>query len=298
MPSIIATCLREQIRFLKPILNKSSIFDARTAQNKVGELSAKMSSSKIDFEDVEFERFNTSWAIPKNVERYNDKVILYLHGGGYTAGHLDYAKGFGGILASRLNSRVFCVAYRLAPENCFPAALDDSLEAYRYLLALGIPNSDIHLAGESAGGGLIFCLAQKLMQLGLPMPQTLIALSPWTDLTMTSETCMEMESHDPSLSREMLEYFASLYAPDNLTDPLVSPIFGTFRDFPPTLIFVGSDEILLDDSRIISERLISMGNKCELHVVDGMWHVFVIFKTPESSEALCRIDEFIKENSK
>ncbi|MEG0912853.1 MAG: alpha/beta hydrolase [Oscillospiraceae bacterium] len=294
MPSFLGVCLSKQLRMLKPIVERSTIQDARFVQDKCGELGAKANANKVSFVDVPFKNFRSAWAIPKECTA-PDRAVLYLHGGGYTAGHLEYAKGFGSVLAVNAGIRILCVAYRLAPEYAFPAALDDALEAYKYLLANGCPAENISLAGESAGGGLEFALAIKLRELSLPLPRNIVALSPWSDLAMTGESYTSNYESDPSLAKNSLEFYASLYAKGNLRNPLVSPLYGNLSGMPDSLIFAGADEILLDDSTQLAQKLLDSGCKCTLHVVEGMWHVFPLYAIPEGKQAIKEICEFLKE---
>lgn len=293
MPSFVSKVLREQLRLLKPIVRRATIRDARIVQNKYGELGARAAAAKVDFVPEPFENFRASWVVPKELADPG-RAILYLHGGGYTAGHLEYALGFGSLLASRTGLRVLCAAYRLAPEFVFPAAVEDALAAYRRLLEQYSADS-ISLAGESAGGGLIYCLCLKLKELGMPLPRSIIALSPWSDLAMTGDSYTSNLECDPSLVKESLAYYAQLYAKDQLTDPLVSPLYGDLRGLPPSLIIAGSDELLRDDSTRLYDKLVASGCEAALDVVEGMWHVFVVFSIPEAQDAIDRICEFIKE---
>lgn len=194
--------------------------------------------------------------------------ILYLHGGGYTCGGLEYAKGFGSVLASITGAEVLCPAYRLAPEHPFPAGLEDGLTAYKSLLEQEGP---VVLCGESAGGGLIYALCLLAKTEGLPLPAGLIGISPWTDLTASGSSYETNRDRDPSITLEQLDFFASCYTTcrDN---PLASPLFGDFTGFPPSLLFVGGDEILLDDSRLLHEKLLASGcsSTLRLHQSCGM----------------------------
>ena len=160
--------------------------------------------------------------------------ILYLHGGGYTCGGLDYALGFGSTLADESGAKVFCAAYRLAPEAPFPAAVEDALESYRYLLDKGYAPKKICLCGESAGGGLCFSLCLRLKELGLPLPGSVIAISPWTDLTLSGESFRTNLERDVSLSQEQLAFYTRCYTQEPQT-PLASPLFGDLTGLPPSL---------------------------------------------------------------
>ena len=291
MPSIISTLLRGQIRLMKPVLQKMTLETNRAMQDKLGELGTEIYDKGLAFEPVQLPRCGAELILPKNIGA--EHVALYLHGGGYNAGSMKYARGFGSILAIKLNFPVLSVAYRLAPENPFPAALDDALDAYRYLLQEGYAPGKIFLVGESAGGGLIFCLLHRLREMQIPFPAKVVAISPWADLTMTSASCRENEEKDPCLSRDGLAYFAELYAGKDLENPLVSPIYGDFSDFPPALIFVGTHECLLDDAIAIKERYDACKRPATLQIEEGLWHVYVLFPVPEAAAALEKIQVFL-----
>lgn len=270
-----------------------NIEDNRKAQDRLGVLGAAALKGRVGFGSAGIDGVNACWATPREPER--DCAILYLHGGGYVAGGLLYACGFGSVLADRTQRNVLCVAYRLAPEYVFPAALDDALLAYRYLLKSYDP-SRIAFVGESAGGGLCYALTLRLKAENLPLPSCIAAISPWTDLTMSgvsSATCR----NDPSLSCESLSMYARLYAGEDTRNPFVSPLYGELSNMPPSLIFAGSEELLLEDSVRIGRRLNEAGSRCEVHVEPGMWHVYPLFGIHESKAALERINEFIKENT-
>lgn len=298
--SVASRWIKAQMKILKPIIANQSIETLRIAQDKIGLLGAKVHESKVMFDKVSFENFKALFVRPKcSDDKLKDKsIILYLHGGGYTCGHLDYAAGFGSVLASKMLKDVLCVAYRLAPEFPFPAAVDDALCAYKYLLDLGYSGDEIFLVGESAGGGLSFSLIFKLKEENLPLPRAIIGLSPWTDLTMSCKSHKFNLEKDPSLANNMLEFYADSYAKDQKENPLVSPLFGSLEGFPPSLIYVGGDEILLDDSKELALKLKKAGSRCEYHEVKGMWHVFVLFGIPEAKNALKRIYTFIREEEK
>ena len=157
-----AKLVRSQLNFFKPLAENCSLELTRKGQDKLGELMSVLHKREVYMKDHDFGAFQGAWVMPKDERRSG--VILYLHGGGYTCGSLEYAKGFAATLASQCGVRVFCAAYRLAPENPYPAAVDDALEAYRYLLKKGYAPRQILLCGESAGGGLIYALCLRLRQ--------------------------------------------------------------------------------------------------------------------------------------
>lgn len=259
--------VRKHLERIHPFTKACSLEATRRGQDLLGNVLAKTMRTNVNIVPVDHPKLSGNvepcacFAIPH--DELKRGVILYLHGGGYTCGDLEYAKGFGSVLASECGIRVLCLAYRLAPENPFPAALDDAVEAYRYLLSLGYLSSQIVLAGESAGGGLCFSLCLKLRQLDLPLPCSIIAISPWTDLTQSGESFIFNHDVDPSLCKETLDFYSKCYS-QNPTNPLVSPLFGDVSGLPPSLIFAGKDEVLLDDSRRMHNKLVSSGCTSEL----------------------------------
>lgn len=291
MPSLLSVVMRAQIRLLKPILDKFSIKTSRTFQDNLGDIMARSLLSKVSFATVCFDQFDACFAVPKE-KTPGDSVILYLHGGGYVAGCLNYARGSASVLAVETKRKVLAVAYRLAPEHPFPAAVDDALCAYQYLLEAGF--SRVSLAGESAGGGLIFALCLRLKELGLPQPDKLVSISPWTDLKFTGESHSFNSKKDPTLSMRALHVAAKAYADGQEDNPLVSPLYADLHGLPPSLIFAGSRELLLDDARMMAARLLECGCVCELIVEEGLWHVYVLFKIPEARKALKKIAAFLE----
>lgn len=296
MPSLVSSVVREQIRLLKPILTKSSIAASRSLQEALGELGAKTVSGKVQFQDFDLETCPACWAVPEDSLLEDPRAVLYLHGGGYVAGSIRYAKGFAGLLASRTQVPTLCIAYRLAPENPFPAALEDALAAYRYLLSQGYDPAHLTLLGESAGGGLLVSLCLQLKELGMPLPARIIPISPWTDLALCGETIEQNGKADICLTREELAGYAAAYAPEQLHEPLVSPVLGDLTGLPPCWIYVGGEEILLDDSRLLASRLEDAGVPCHLHVQEGMWHAYVLYGVPEANEALAEIRVLLEED--
>ena len=266
----------------------------RKGQDKLGELMSALHKREVLIRDHDFERFQGAWVMPKDERRSG--VVLYLHGGGYTCGSLDYAKGFAATLASECGVRVFCAAYRLAPENPYPAAVEDALTAFDYLLKKGYAPHQILLCGESAGGGLIYALSLKLKQLGRELPCGLIGISPWVDLTGSGASYETNRDNDPSLTQELLEFYAKCYTQDP-TDPLCSPVRGDLTGLPPSLLFAGGDEILLDDARTLHDRLKAAGCRSKLIVAPGRWHAYVLYCLQENMEQdMEEINRFLTQN--
>lgn len=292
MPSIVSTILRGQIRLLGPFIAGASLEQARRGQDALGRLGTRAMEGSVHFHELRFSDFDAAWAIP--LKGRVRRAILYLHGGAYTAGGLPYAKVFGGHLAEVTGRAVLCVGYRLAPEHPFPAALDDALEAYKEMLTRYAP-SEIAFVGESAGGGLCYALCLYLKQLRLPLPGQIIAISPWTDLLMERDVSAQAEL-DPLLDHTNLLSNAVYYSGGEARDnPLISPLFGDLRGLPPSLILVGGHEMLLDDSRLMQEALERAGCECQLHVEEGLWHVYVLYGVPEAKEAVRMIAQRLEE---
>lgn len=286
-----AKLVRAQLHFFKPFVANCSLETTRKGQDKLGELMSVLHKREVYMKDHDFGAFQGAWVMPKDERRSG--VILYLHGGGYTCGSLEYAKGFAATLASQCGVRVFCAAYRLAPENPYPAAVDDALEAYRYLLKKGYAPRQILLCGESAGGGLIYALCLRLRQEGLELPCGLIGISPWVDLTGSGQSYETNRDNDPSLTQELLEFYAKCYTTDP-ADPLCSPVFGDLTGFPPSLLFAGGDEILLDDARALHEKLVQSGCRSTLHIAPERWHAYVLYCLSENMEEdMAAIDRFL-----
>ncbi len=294
MPSLGALLLKLQLRLAKPILRFTGIEADRAAQDNLGRMTARLLESRVTYEPALFDDFTACFAVPNECEAPGDRAVFYLHGGGYTAGSLDYAKGFGGLLAARTRVKTLCVAYRLAPEHRFPAALDDAMRAYRYLLESGYAGERIAFAGESAGGGLAFCLALRCRDEGVPLPACIVGISPWTDLTLSGASCRNNVLRDPTLIRESLAYYALAYAAGHETEPYVSPLFGELTGLPDSLLFAGSDEILLDDARRLYQRLVLQGCRSELTIARGMWHVYPLYGTPEGQKAVASTAAYIR----
>ena len=276
-----AKLVRSQLNFFKPLAENCSLELTRKGQDKLGELMTAMHRRETFSREHDFRNFQGAWIMPKDERRTG--VILYLHGGGYTCGSLEYAKGFASTLATECGVRVFCAAYRLAPEHPYPAALEDAMESYEYLLKKGYPARQILLCGESAGGGLIYALCLKLKGLGRPLPCGLVGISPWTDLTSSGASFETNRDVDPSMTRELLTFYAGCYT-QTPEEPLCSPLFGDLHGLPPSLLFVGGDEVMLDDTRMLHEKLLKSGCRSKMHIAPERWHAYVLYCLTENME--------------
>jgi acetyl esterase/lipase len=200
-------------------------------------------------------------------------TVLYLHGGGYCTGSPRTHRALTGHLAGRCAARVFAVDYRLAPEHPFPAALDDALRAYRGLIAQGIAPADIVIAGDSAGGGLSVATALRLRELAQPLPRALVLFSPWVDLGL--DQLSPPPPGEVMLTLPWVQECARAYVgPAEASQPLISPVNADLHGLPTTLVQVGTDELLLGDSRRLRERLQAAGVAVSYEEYPRRWHVF------------------------
>ena len=286
---LTAKTVRAQLAVLKPLLSNCSLEVLRKGQNKIGELMGVKQRRQVIVREHAFTQFDGAWVIPKDERRQG--VILYLHGGGYTCGDMEYAKGVGATLAVQYGARVFCAAYRLAPEHPYPAALEDALTAYRYLLEKGYSPRRISVCGESAGGGLCYALCLRLREEGLPLPCGIVAISPWTDLTASGESYDRNRDVDPSMTESQLNFFADCYTSDR-SNPLVSPLFGELTGMPPSLIFVGGDEIMYSDARELHRKLLASGGKSQLVVTPERWHAYLLYDLSEDQKDFYTMNRF------
>ena len=223
-------------------------------------------------------------------------VVLYLHGGAYTGGSCITHRAVAARLAQAAGHRVFNLAYRLAPEHPFPAALDDALAADQGLRCER-PGAAIALAGDSAGAALALALALRLRELGAPAPAALALMSPWTDLTLSHATHTSKARVDPYFpNRERLRLAAHHYAGATALDhPLLSPHFAQLHELPPTLIHVGEREALLDDSLQLAKGMRAQGSPVSIKVFPGMWHVWQMLGgwMPEADQSLRELAAFL-----
>ena len=291
--ALSAKYVRSRLTMLRSVMKNFSLESSRKGQRMLGELMEFKHRKMVIVKDHPFQKFPAAWVIPKDERRQG--VILYLHGGGYACGYLEYAKGYGSTLAVRCGIRVFSPAYRLAPESPFPAALEDALESYQYLLKKGYDSRQIALCGESAGGGLIYALCLKLKEENLPLPGGLIAMSPWTDLTSSGESYETNRDVDPNMTVEQLQFYTRCYTTDP-KNPLASPIFGNLEGLPPSLIFVGGDEIMLSDAADMHKNLLAAGCKSRLVVAPERWHAYVLYELAENEEDYDTINHFLSQH--
>jgi len=230
----------------------------------------------------------------------NDRVVFYLHGGGYVVGSIATHRAMVGRISRAASARALVVEYRLAPEHPFPAAVEDATTAYRWLLARGVDPARVVVAGDSAGGGLTVATLVSLRDSGDALPAAAVCLSPWTDLEGTGESMTTKAAVDPLIERDGIEVMAKLYLADaDPRTPLASPIYADLHRLPPMLIHVGTAEVLLDDAVRLAERACAAGVEVELEPWEEMIHVWHCFAhvLPEARQAIDRVGEFIRDHT-
>jgi acetyl esterase/lipase len=228
------------------------------------------------------------------------RVVLYLHGGGYSLGSARSHRSLGKRIAYEAPARVLLPDYRLAPEHPFPAAVEDASAAYRWLLATGVRPERIAVAGDSAGAGLALALLVSLRDARAPLPACAVLLSPFADLECTGESYSKLADADPIVSREMGLAMGRAYVGDgDPGDPLASPVRAALHGLPPLLVQVGSREVVLDDARAIDRRAREAGVPVQLDVWPGMVHVWHLFASAleEGRRAIADLASFVRERT-
>jgi epsilon-lactone hydrolase len=229
------------------------------------------------------------------------RVILYLHGGGYVIGSINTHRAMAGMLSRAAASRVLLIDYRLAPEHPFPAAVEDSVAAYKWLVAQGVAPAKIVVAGDSAGGGLTVATLVAIRDQNLKSPAGGVCLSPWIDMEAIGESITTKAAEDPMVQKEGLLGMAKHYlAGKDPRTPLAAPLYADLAGLPPLLIQVGTSETLLDDSTRLAERARKAGVKVTYEPYEKMIHVFQIFAPmlDEGKEAIEKIGSFVKAQAK
>ena len=287
-------------------VQKDFIFDMKNVKEfrvEFDKMFSKMKTEKgiateeIQIGNIPAEKYSNS-------EDSNSRVILYLHGGGYFSGSITSYRKFVSILCKQLHLNAYCINYRLAPEDPYPASLDDAFFAYKWMLEeKSIPAEKVIIIGDSAGGGLTLALLHRIGIHNLPQPKAAICLSPWTDLTLTSETIKTKAEEDVFFNLKNLETSVSAYLQsESPKNPEISPIFADFNGFPPIFIQVATREMLLNDSLVIAEKMKKQGVSVTVDIWEGMFHAFLIFIAipvlgkliPENRRALKNVQKFVE----
>lgn len=249
----------------------------------------------VTFEKIEFELFGAEWLYPQ--ETIEERVLLYLHGGGYVIGSPHTHRALAGKIAKGISAKCLLIDYRKAPENPYPAALDDSYFAYNHLLEKGYKPENIVIVGDSAGGGLSLALQFELLDFHKELPLCLALLSPYLDLTGTGKSVHHNAKNDRFLDVFEMRRWAEWYAGDHdFEDPLLSPLYGEFYGFPPVLVQASESEVLFNDSTRFVKRAKKHGVDVKFQKWHGLihwWHMFG--GMPEAKEAIDEIILFINE---
>jgi monoterpene epsilon-lactone hydrolase len=273
-----------------PFSERRAEFERETSQLPVAQ--------DVSFESLQVNDIPAEWVIPRGAAE--NSSILYLHGGGYTIGSIKTHRSMVSYLSKAAGMRALLIEYRLAPEHPFPAAVEDSVAAYRWLLKAGFDPAKIAIAGDSAGGGLTVATMVKLRDEGEPLPAVAVCLSPWVDMEGIGESMNTRAEVDPIVEREPLLEMAEAYlgGADPRT-PLAAPLYADLKGLPPMLIQVGTAEILLDDSTRLAEQAKKAGVDVTLEPWEDMIHIWQFFASmvPEGRDAVDRIASFIHKHT-
>lgn len=246
-------------------------------------------------ETLEVAGCKAEWVYDKGADQ--GRVMLYVHGGGYVLGSLSSHRNMVYEISKAIGGRVLNLDYRLGPEHPFPAAVDDTVTAWKYLLDQGVDPAKASFGGDSAGGGLVVAALMAARDAGLALPACGCCISPWTDLVGLGQTMNTKAAEDPMVNRTALEYFADLYAggADRAT-PLLSPLFGDLSGLPPLLVQVGTAETLLDDSRRLVARARHARVTVDYAEWPGMPHIWHIFAPllQKSRDAIQELGAYVK----
>ena len=308
--------LKKYIKQKKTSVEESSYLDARKMMNQKGYeektdsvlsewLTEKIFGSKdfdVSIDEIHLNKIRT---LKFSKEEHNkNNCILYFHGGGYVAGSPETHKNFLADLCEKSKINIYAIDYSLAPEKPYPAALNDAIASYEALIKIGYNSNNIFFGGDSAGGNLTLVSTLKLQELNQKLPSKLFLLSPWTDLTGEGRSIKENSKSDPYLSYDnwlntslsMQKTVKEWYAPNqDYKNPLISPVFAKYSNYPKTLIQVSDIEILYSDSLDLESKIKDGNNEVTLSVYKNLPHVWQIFGfLPEAKQALKEIAYFLK----
>lgn len=284
----------EIIRSVPAAKPDTTVGQMRGAMEKV----AERVGPDVNCEKVSAGGVPAEWIVAPGAE--NDRVILYLHGGGYVMGSINTHRAMISRISRAAKARALALDYRLAPENPFPAAVEDATAAYRWLLAQGYKPNKIAIAGDSAGGGLTLATLLKLRDDKAELPACAIPISAWTDMEGTGASVKTRAAADPMVGSSSLSGMAKHYVGNaDPKNPLLSPLHGDYKGIPPLLMQVGDAEILLDDTTRIAEKAKAAGVKVDLEVWPEMVHVWHVYAKmlPEGQQAIDRIGQYVLQHT-
>lgn len=283
--------LMQLIRRVHGMVESPDIEKHRHSQDHIGAILGN--TRDITYREQPIDGMYGEW-VSVNRAHMKKYIILYCHGGGYSTGSSVYARTLTSKLAMSTSMDVLSFDYRLAPEHPYPAAAEDAMKAWNYLMLLGYGARDVIVAGDSAGGNLALSLVLQLKEQQRLLPRGLVLMSPWTDLTSSGQSHETKAQLDPVLNEEYIDRMVKAYAEGReLKDPLISPLFGDFTGFPPTYIQVGDNEILLSDSLRLHKAMVEANVSVKIDHFPGMWHVFQMSPFKIAYDAMERNAEFI-----
>ena len=313
---ILNFMLKKFVKDVQPPVDQRSYIEARKMMNQEGYVDEDVSlgsrflqkfifkkiKSHINVNEIHLDNVRTLHFMSEKSKK--DKCILYFHGGGYVAGSPETHHNMLIKLAELSSIQIFAIDYSLSPESNFPKAINEAVSSYNSLLEKGFNNENIFFGGDSAGGNLTLVSTLKLQELNQKLPSKLFLLSPWTDLTGEGRSIRENSMSDPYLSYDnwlntslsMKKTVKEWYAPNqNYKNPLISPVFAEFFNYPKTLIQVSDIEILYSDSLDLASKLKDGNNEVDLRIYKNLPHVWQIFSfLPEAKQALIEISDFLK----
>lgn len=290
MRGVVRGVLKPVLGTALPVPVQRRIVGAITATNRPPR---GVNVAKVKMHEVDALKVTSKTTTPGN-----NTALLYLHGGAYVLGAPSGYRNVAGHVALATGTQVYPIDYRMAPENPYPAAVEDAVSAYQWLLAQGFAPDKIAIGGDSAGGGLSLATSLALRERNLPLPAALLLISPWVDLTLSGETMQSKANADAMLRKNWITRSAKQYMADTPMDhPGGSPLFADLTGLPPLFIQTGSEEVLLDDSLRLAARAQAAGVQVKHQVYYDMWHVFQIHAgiLPESGLALDTLCEQLKQ---
>ena len=283
-------------RALRKGISEKGMDEKRQMLDTIARKLAKLPEN-CKVQQLDIEGMYAEWLSSGNITD-DDKVILYLHGGGYAFCSANTHRPLAASIGSSAGVKVLFPEYRLAPEHPFPAAIEDAVSVYRWLLRQGYDPAKIIFAGDSAGGGLSVAATLVLRDQNEPLPRAIVCLSPWVDLTSSGESYRKNKDVDPYLTVQGVKDAALMYSghENPLDHPLISPIFADLTGFPPLFIQAGNHEILQSDAELLAKHARQAGVDVTFKIWDKMWHVWQISgdKLPEAKKAISEIGDYIK----
>lgn len=283
--------LMNLIKRVHGLVENQDIEKHRQSQDYIGTILGN--TRDINYREISIDGMYAEW-ISVNRAHMKKYVILHCHGGGYSTGSSLYARTLTSKLAESTSMDVLCFDYRLAPENPYPAATEDAMKVWNYLMLLGYGARDVIVTGDSAGGNLALSLILKLKQEERLLPRGIVLMSPWTDLTSSGKSFQMKADVDPVLDSAYIQRMIEAYAGGlDLKNPFISPLYGDFEGFPPTYIQVGENEILLSDSKRLHQTFVDANVSVKMDIYPNMWHVFQMSPVKAAREAMDKNAEFI-----